>query len=368
MTSPIIPPTMLAAQVQAYNAPYVLTTVPVPTNLGPHDLLIKVAAASHCHTDAMVRAGTFSTPLPCTGSHEGAGTVVRTGSAVTAFRAGDRVMCGLPLEPCGACADCTGPENQTHYCAHTAGAVGVVSDGCFAEYVRADARSSTAVPDTVSLVSAAPLACAGRTVWRAVGQVGLGEGRWLAIVGSGGGLGHIGIQFAKKRGLRVIGIDARDEGLVLSKEAGADVVIDARKGKEQVVKKVHEVTGEQAGADATITLADADSAAALACAVTRMHGTMLQIAQPTEVKIPFHEFIFRDIRVRGSVLCSPGESRQMMDFIALNGIDVKGNLFYGLEKIHDLVEKVELGKIQGKAIIIVDEEQIRREKELGAKF
>ncbi|KAK0720118.1 chaperonin 10-like protein [Lasiosphaeris hirsuta] len=359
---------MLAAQVRAYDTPYVLTTVPVPSNLGPHDLLIKVAAASHCHTDAMVRAGIFGTHLPCTGSHEGAGTVVKTGSAVTSFQAGDRVMCGLPLEPCGTCADCTGPENQTHYCTNTKGAVGVVSNGCFAEYVRVDARSTTAVPDAVSLVSAAPLACAGRTVWRAVEQVGLGEGQWLAIVGSGGGLGHIGIQFAKKRGLRVIGIDARDEGLALSREAGADVVIDARKGKEQVVKEVHEVTGEQAGADATITLADADSAAALACAATRMHGTMLQIAQPIEVQIPFHEFIFRDIRVRGSVLCSPGESKEMMEFVALNGIDVKANLFHGLEKIHDLVEKVEQGKIQGKAIIIVDEEQIWREEELGAEF
>ncbi|KAK5069017.1 hypothetical protein LTR16_009759, partial [Cryomyces antarcticus] len=101
---------------------------------------------------------------------------------------------------------------------------------------------------------------------------------WLAIVGSGGGLGHLGIQFAKALGLQVIGIDARDEGLQLSRTAGADVVIDARRGNEAVVAEVHKVTNG-AGADATVNVSDAKSAAATACAVTKLHGVMVQIAQ-----------------------------------------------------------------------------------------
>ncbi|KAK3326002.1 chaperonin 10-like protein [Apodospora peruviana] len=363
---------MKAAQVVKYNAPYSITTVPVPTSheLGPYDLVVKVAVASHCHTDGMVRSGIFGTKLPCTGSHEGAGTVVLVGSSVSDFKPGDRVMCGLPLHPCGKCLDCTSsPEaKQRQYCTQVDGHIGIHIDGCFAEYVRVDARSSTPVPDTVSLLSAAPLACAGRTVWRAVEQAELKAGQWLAIVGSGGGLGHLGVQFAKAKGLKVIGIDARDEGLSLTKESGADVVVDARKGKDEVVKEVQRVTGEQGGADATITLADVDSAAALACAVTRMHGTMVQIAQPEEVMIPFGELIFRDIRIKGSVLCSPEESRAMMRFIAEHGISVKTVPFHGLDKIHELVQTVEKGMIQGKAVIVVDKEQIEREKELGVRY
>jgi D-arabinose 1-dehydrogenase-like Zn-dependent alcohol dehydrogenase len=360
---------MKAVQVTAYNKPYSLNTVPVPSDLRPTDLLVKVAVASHCHTDGMVQAGTFGTKLPVTASHEGSGTVVAIGSNVKDFSIGDRVMCGLPLHPCGKCPDCTtGPENQRQYCIKLEGHVGVHVDGCFAEYVRVDSRSTTPMPDSVSFLSAAPLACAGRTAWRSVSQAGLEEeGQWIAFVGSGGGLGHLGIQFAKKRGLKVIGIDARDEGLELSRHYGADLVVDARKGKEEVVKAVQEVTGGE-GAHATVCLSDAQSAAATACAVTRMHGTMVQVAQPDEVSIPFAELIFRDIRVRGSLLCSAGESKEMLEKIAESGVTVKTNVFHGLDKIEELVEMVHGGKISGKAVIVVDQEQLDREKELGAKY
>lgn len=158
-------------------------------------------------------------------------------------------------------------------------------DGFFAEYAIADARTSSKLPNAVSFETAAPMACAGSTVWRAVLQAELKEGLWLAIVGSGGGLGHLGIQFAKALGLKVIGIDARDEGLALSKKFGADVVIDARKGDEAVIKEVHKVTGDL-GADASITVSDAKTAAATACALTKMHGTMVQVAQVLHIRSP----------------------------------------------------------------------------------
>jgi len=177
----------------------------------------------------------------------------------------------------------------------------------------------------------------------------------------------LGVQFGKALGLKVIGVDARDEGLELTKSYGADVVVDARKGKEEAVKAVQEVTGGE-GADATVCISDATSAAGLACAVTRMHGTMVQVAQPEEVVIPFPELIFRDIRVKGSLICSEEESRGMLRCIAEHGVTAKTVPFYGLEKIGELTELVHGGKIQGKAVIIVDEAQIEEEKKVGAKF
>jgi propanol-preferring alcohol dehydrogenase len=109
-------------------------------------------------------------------------------------------------------------------------------------------------------------------------QAKLEKGQWLGVVGSGGGLGHIGIQFAKALGLKIVGVDARDEGLELTRELGADLVVDARTKKGDVVKEVMKVTGGE-GCYATINLSDARSAAALACAITRMHGRVIQIAQ-----------------------------------------------------------------------------------------
>ncbi|KAL1304982.1 hypothetical protein AAFC00_003887 [Neodothiora populina] len=363
-----IPKTMKAIQVVEYDKPYSINQVPVPTDLAPLDILVKIGVASNCHTDSMVSVGVFKTKLPCTASHEGAGTVVAVGSDVQPpFGIGTRVMCGLPYHPCGKCDDCTGPEKFRQYCTHIEGHSGVHRDGFFAEYALVDSRTTAILPDQVTLESAAPLACAGRTIWAGVLMPELQEGQWLALVGSGGGLGHLGIQFAKALGLKVIGVDARDQGLALSREAGADIVLDARKGQEAVVEEIHKVTHGR-GADSTIVLSDAEDAAGLACAITAMHRTVVQIAQPDKVVIPFAELIFRDVKIKGSLLCSPAQDKSMLECVAEHGIKVTTNPFHGLDQIGKLTELVHSGKIKGKAIIIVDEEQIKNEKELGAKY
>jgi alcohol dehydrogenase, propanol-preferring len=138
-----------------------------------------------------VLEGAFGRPLPQTASHEGSGTIVALGDLAKerGFKEGMRVMCGIPLHPCGSCFDCANPNGDSQYCINLEGHIGVQTHGCFADYVRADSRSSTPLPDEVTFLSAAPLACAGRTVWRSVLQTELKKGETVCIVGSGGGLG-----------------------------------------------------------------------------------------------------------------------------------------------------------------------------------
>lgn len=173
MSTPNIPEKMLAAQVievcneffditlqvtrVQFKRPYNVREIPVPKDLAPNDLLIKVAVASLCHTDFMVHEGIMGTKLPCTGSHEGSGTVVAVGSSVKDFKIGDRVMSGIIYHPCGACGDCLGPKNYQNYCAHSGGYLGVTTDGFFAEYARIDATQAAKIPDRVSFETAAPL-------------------------------------------------------------------------------------------------------------------------------------------------------------------------------------------------------------------
>lgn len=313
----------------------------------------------------MVRNGIMGTPLPCTGSHEGSGTVIALGSSVTNFRIGDRVMAGLMYAPCGYCKHCLGPENFRQYCQNHGGFCGVTRDGFFAEYAKIDARVAAKLPDKVTFETAAPLACAGATVYRGVVLSGVKKGEWLAIVGSGGGLGHLGVQFAKAMGMNVIGVDARDEGIALTKQGGADVAVDARIGHEKVVEEVHKVTNGE-GVTCTVNVSDAVKAAKTACAITKMHGTMIQIAQPETVDIPFHELVFRDIRVKGSVICSPEEGREMLRFVAEHNITVETNGFNGFDEIEKVVELAHSGKMKGKGIVIIDKEQVEKEKKIGA--
>ncbi|KFY51101.1 hypothetical protein V496_08931 [Pseudogymnoascus sp. VKM F-4515 (FW-2607)] len=367
--APEIPKRMKAIQLVEFKRPYEIREIDVPINLDPPDLLVKVAVASYCHTDVMVEQGVFAPSCPQTASHEGSGTVVAVGSdAAKHFKIGDRVMCGLPLHPCGTCDDCLGPENQRQYCMNLeVGHIGLNTDGCFAEYVRCDSRFTAKLPNEVSLMSAAPLACAGRTAWRAVLKTGLKSGQCVCFVGSGGGLGHLGIQFAKALGLKVIGIDARDEGLELSKKHGADVVLDARRGKADLVKRVHAITAGK-GVDAAVSLSDHKDASGIACAVTKMHGTMVQIAQPDIVEIPFRELIFRDVRIVGSCISGVEETKSMLDTIAKHGVTVTTVPFQGLDKIDELSKLVHSGKLKGKAVIVVDPEQIDHDQKIGAKF
>lgn len=164
----------------------------------------------------------------------------------------------------------------------------------------------------------------------------------------------------------MVAIDVRDEGLELAKQCGVDVVVDARTEKEDVVKRAQAVTTKSpttnAGADATITLADVDSAAALACAVTKMHGTKGHIAQPDQVKILFAELIFRDIRVKGSVLAFPWRNPRDARIHRQARSTSQEKVFYGLEQIHDLVDATHRGQVQGKGT------GSRRQDTVGAGF
>ena len=201
-------------------------------------------------------------------------------------------------------------------------------------------------------------------------------------MGAGGGLGHLGVQFARAWGLRVVGVDARDEGLELARRHGADIVADARRPKDLVVAEVRRAiasysstsasvaeddensSDDHGGADATLVLSEAPGAAALGCALTRMHGRLVQIAQPELVSVPFQELVFRDIRLRGSVLCSPCESEDMVRLVAelratkRTGFEVSTVPFRGLDSVAELVRFVESGRLSGKAVVIVDEDQV----------
>lgn len=283
------------------------------------------------------------------------------GSKVKGFKKGDRVMAGIPRNQCQSCANCKGPDDWHQYCDQIEGMNGVFIDGAFADYHIADSRTSCLVPDNLSLISAAPLACAGVTIFRAIVVSEVKSGGWLAIVGAGGGLGHLGIQMARAKGIKVVAIDARDGALELCKKAGADHVFDAREGKDAVVKKVQDLTDGQ-GVESTINVSEHETSAPLSCAITRMHGIMVQIAQPTMVNIPFAELIFRDIIVKGSLIAGQEQSQEMLDLVAANKIQVETNVFHGLDEVPKMVELSHSGKMKGKAVVVVDEEAINAEK------
>lgn len=165
--------------------------------------------------------------------------------------------------------------------------------------------------------------------------------------------GHLGIQFAKAKHINVVAIDARLEGIELCKKAGAEHIFDARKGKDQVVKQIQDLT-DGLGVEATINVSEHETAASLSCAITRMHGTMVQVAQPDNVSIPFQELVFRDIHIIGSLISGQYYSQEMLNEVARHKIKVETNLFHGLGEVPKMVELSHSGKMKGKAVCVVD--------------
>ena len=333
--------------------------IPVPTDLGPHDILIKVAVASFCHTDLMVLEGDMTAkPTNLSGSHEPSGIVVKTGSSVAGFATGDRIAALGAKDLCGKCDDCIMGEdakglNYAHYCdTHTF--TGISCPGAFQEYTVVDSRSAVKIPDKLSFISAAPLTCAGATAWRALKVSDANTGDWVAVIGSGGGLGHLAVRFAVAKGLKVVGIEARDEGLTLTKKSGAHVVVDARIGTEDMVKQVHEAIGAK-GVAASIVFSDHTTATATACYVTRKHGTVVVVSQPPEFVIPFKQLIFRDLRIRGSLLATGVDFDELVKFVAAHDITVEASVFHGLQSLPKVIETSIAGKTAGKLVVVVDE-------------
>nr|BFE58955.1 NAD(P)-dependent alcohol dehydrogenase [Dactylosporangium thailandense] len=186
---------------QSTNGSTALERVPIERrDLRPDDIAVRVDFCGVCHSDlhAIHRGG-----APLVPGHEFTGTVAETGSAVTRFAAGDRVAVGTIVDSCGRCPMCrAGQENYCHeFPALTYGGKAGAFGGYSREYVL---RETFAYPLPAGLdpAAAAPLMCAGITVWEPLRAAGVGPGSRVAVAGLGG-LGHLAVKLAAALGAEV---------------------------------------------------------------------------------------------------------------------------------------------------------------------
>jgi len=217
---------MKAAVLREFKKPLAIEEVGRPQP-GAGEILIQIEACGVCHSDVHVVDGDWPqfakiVKTPLIPGHEVAGVVVEKGEAVQDLKIGDRV--GLPwiYWTCGECEFChEGNENLCRQQKIT----GVTNDGGYAEFVKAPASHALKIPDSLSCVQAAPLFCAGVTVYRALKNSGISPGQRLAIFGIGG-LGHLAVQFGQALGAEVIAIDISEEKLALARSLGASATIN----------------------------------------------------------------------------------------------------------------------------------------------
>ncbi|WP_040710612.1 NAD(P)-dependent alcohol dehydrogenase [Nocardia takedensis] len=180
--------------------------------LGPHDILIDVAYAGICHSDIHTARNEWGgAKYPCVPGHEIAGTVAAIGTAVTKHAVGDRVGVGCMVNSCGVCASCLADQEQ--YCLrgatmtyNTAVDPEVQAEGHtmggYSTQVVVTEDFVLAIPEGIGLDVAAPLLCAGITLFSPLRHWGAGPGKKVAIIGMGG-LGHVGVKIAAAMGAEV---------------------------------------------------------------------------------------------------------------------------------------------------------------------
>ena len=184
---------------------------------------IRVEACGICHTDVATVTGTYpGLTLPRVPGHEVVGRIEALGAGVSRWKIGQRVGAGLIAGEDGVCEPCR--RGDIVNCQNPV-VSGVNVDGGYAEVMIAEARGIASIPDELTSAEAAPLLCAGVTTYNAIRNAGLRGGDLVAVQGIGG-LGHLGIQFARRMGFRTVAIGRGREKEKLAKDLGAHVYID----------------------------------------------------------------------------------------------------------------------------------------------
>jgi len=213
---------MKAAQVNKAGGNFELVDREIPQP-GPRQIRIKVEACGICHSDVLTKEGMWpGIQYPRIPGHEVAGRIDAVGSAITAWKVGQRVGVGWHASHCFECEACR--RGDFILCA-VGGISGITYDGGYAEYMLAASEAVAGMPDDLPAEEAAPLLCAGITVFNALRNAGARSGDVVAIQGIGG-LGHLAIQYAQKMGFHTVAIGRGKDKETLAKKLGAKDYVD----------------------------------------------------------------------------------------------------------------------------------------------
>jgi propanol-preferring alcohol dehydrogenase len=329
--------TMQAAQVAQFGQPLVFKDLPVPTP-GPNEILVKTEACGVCHTDLHAANGDWplKPTLPFTPGHEGIGIV-------KAVKEGDRVGVPWLFSACGHCEYCLAAQEPV--CGE-AQFGGYTRNGGFAQYIVADPNYVAHIPAGLAALDAAPLICAGITSYKGVKETQARPGEWIVISGIGG-LGHLGVQYAKAMGLHVCAVDIDDRKLEHAKRLGADAVVNAKVGDP--VAAVRQVTG--GGAHGVLITAPSLPAFKQGVGMTRKHGTCVLVGiPPGEFPTPLFDVVANCITIRGSFVGSRHDMAEALAFAADGKVKADIEL-QPLSAINDVFKRLAAGEVPSRVVL-----------------
>src|ERR1700732_3496906 len=295
------------------SAPGVLRVreLPVPEP-GAGQVRIGVEACGICHTDAATITGIYpGLKLPRVPGHEVVGRIEALRSGVSKWKIGQRVGVGFFGGEAGVCEPCR--RGDMVQCQNPV-TPGVTVDGGYAEVMIADAHGIAAIPDGLTSREAAPLLCAGITTYNALRNAGLRGGDLVAVQGLGG-LGHLGVQFARHMGFRTVAIGRGREKEKLAKDLGAHVYIDA------AVDDAAAALQRMGGARAILATATSGDAMGPLVSGLSARGKFILVGVPNDpIQLNAFPLVFGGRSIYGSLTGTPIESEDALAFSVLENI------------------------------------------------
>ncbi|KAL2130522.1 hypothetical protein VTI74DRAFT_6263 [Chaetomium olivicolor] len=344
-----IPEEQWAQVVEASGGPVVYKKIPVQKP-GPDEVLINVKYSGVCHTDlhAMMGDWPLATKLPLVGGHEGAGVVVAKGELVTDIEIGDHAGIKWLNGSCLACSFCMQADEPL--CPHAL-LSGYTVDGSFQQYAIAKAAHVARIPKEIDLEAVAPVLCAGITVYKGLKESGARPGQYVAIVGAGGGLGSMAVQYARAMGLHVIAIDGGAEKGASCKALGAAAYVDFTSSKD-LVADVKAATADGLGPHAVLLLAVQEKPFQQATEYVRSRGTVICIGLPANayLRAPVFDTVIRMISIKGSYVGNRQDTQEALDFFQRGLIKVPFKTV-GLSELQQVYQLMHEGKIVGRYVV-----------------
>jgi uncharacterized zinc-type alcohol dehydrogenase-like protein len=331
----------------AAKAPFEKSTIQRRT-LGPRDVLIKIAYAGICHSDIHTARGEWGEAIfPLVPGHEIAGVVEEIGSGVDKYAVGDRVGVGCMVDSCRECENCLAGEEQ--YCLkgnigtyNAIGTDGRPTEGGYSTHIVVDQDFVLGIPEGVGLDQAAPLLCAGITLYSPLKHWGAGPGKNVAIVGLGG-LGHMGVKIAHALGAEVTVLSQ-----TLSKQAdglslGADHFYAT--SDDQTFR-------ELAGSfDLIVNTVSATLPMEKYLSLLRLDGTMVNVGAPPEpLSVPAFALIPMRRSWAGSMIGGIRQTQEMLDFCAAHNLGAEIEVISG-DQIDEAYDRVVASDVRYRFVI-----------------
>jgi alcohol dehydrogenase len=325
---------MRAAVVPAVGGRWEVREVPNPEP-GPNQVLIKIHASGLCYTDVHITHGAIPTQFPRTLGHEPVGEIVELGVGVTTRKVGDRVGVPWVQGSCGRCEWCL--RGKPMFCPQQVG-TGVATQGGHAEYMVAFAAATVLIPDALGYEQAAPIFCAGYTVYSGFRLAEPKPGERVAVVGVGG-LGHLGLQYAKAAGFTTIAVTRSKDKTALLRELGADEIVPDGAA-----------LAKAGGADVILATSNSYKATADTLQALRPDGRLVLMGfDPEPLQVP-GTLLFVRGRIIGSSQNHPEHLYEALNWSAKGKVKVVAET-YRLEDIGKAYDRVAEGKVRFRAVV-----------------